>query len=151
MVISVKKLHEDAQLPVKANKDDAGYDIFCVNDGEIVRDSDNNILYIQYNTGISIQPPSGYYTEIYPRSGITKKPLFLANSVGIIDEGYRGEVIIRFKVNKDSVNVENDLYKKGERIAQFIVRKCENNFEFSWQENLSSTNRGEGGFGSSGN
>lgn len=154
MQIFVTKRSEEAVLPERANPDDAGFDLVAIDNGEIVYGkggrSLNDILYIEYKTGIAIEPPAGYHTEIFPRSSITKKNLFLANSIGLVDEGYRGEVIVRFKPTMDPRFAFYQGYKKGDKIAQLVVRKTET-AEFVWSEALSATDRGSGGFGSSGN
>ena len=153
MKIKVKKLHPDAVLPASANQSDAGFDLVAIDDGEIKE------TYIQYRTGIAIEPPPGYHTEIFPRSSLSKTDLMLANSIGLIDEGYRGEVLVRFKVIPPVVENLNDWYtpvrfvpkrfKKGDRIAQLVLRITEYPV-YEWAEELSDTQRGDGGFGSTG-
>jgi dUTP pyrophosphatase len=157
--IYVIKLHPDAQLPVNAHRGDAGYDLVAIDDGETVKDKDGNILYIQYKTGIAIQPPSNYHTEIFPRSSITKTHLVLGNSIGLVDSSYRGEIMVRFKVvkltehwqNSDGSTIgqygEIEKYKKGDKIAQLVIRLTIN-MDFAWVEKLEDTTRGDGGFGS---
>lgn len=140
MEIKVKKLHSEATLPRNANFSDAGYDLVAIDDGII---NDN---FIEYRTGIAIQPPIGYHTEIFPRSSITKYDLVLKNSAGIIDLEYTGELICRYAVLKAD---NPKLYKKGDRIAQLLIRKTEY-ADFIWVEELKDTRRGNGGFGSSG-
>lgn len=157
--IRVKKLHPDAVLPAAATKTDAGYDLVAIDDGEVTD------TYVQYKTGIAIEPPKGYHTEIFPRSSVTKTDLVLANSVGLVDNAYRGEILVRFKIIGPRVREEKakvgdrDVYyreqldpvryKKGDRIAQLVVRKT-NHLEFVWADELSETQRGTGGFGSTG-
>jgi len=158
--IKVTKLHPDAQLPVNAHDGDAGYDLVAIDDGEIVCDKDKNILYIQYKTGIAIEPPKGFHTEIFPRSSVTKTHLVLGNSIGLIDTSYRGEIMVRFKVVNlpdvnyypivDKMDVKNksiEMYKKGDKIAQLVIRPTFN-MSFSWVDKLEETKRGDGGFGS---
>ena len=149
-MIKVKKLHEDAVLPARANSTDAGFDLVAIGDGEFVYDDTGvNCLYIQFRTGISIEPPAGYHTEIFPRSSVTKTHLVLGNSIGPVDEGYRGEILVRFKPTIPP-NVEGFKgYAKGDRIAQLVVRKTET-VGFTWSDDLEDSNRGEGGFGSTG-
>lgn len=144
MLVKVKKLNPDAVLPSSSNETDAGFDLVATDDGEIKG------TYIQYKTGISIEPEIGYHTEIFPRSSISKTDLVLANSIGLVDEGYRGEILVRFKI----VPRQDDkpfpvIFKKGDRIAQLVVRKTERAI-FEWRDELSDTTRGESGFGSSG-
>lgn len=155
MKIKVKKLHPDAVLPASATPTDAGYDLVAIDDGEI-KDT-----YVQYKTGISIEPPPGYHTEIFPRSSLSKTDFMLANSIGLVDEGYRNEILVRFKIIPEvSRATEADTgvewgftqktfglkkYEKGDRIAQLVIRKTQR-AEFVWSEELSETNR-KGGFG----
>ena len=149
-MFKVKKLHEDAQLPSQATDTDAGFDLIAIDDGEFKRDEDNNLLYIQYKTGISIQPPEGYHTEIFPRSSVTKTHLMLANSIGLVDEGYRGEILVRFNVVPSGLRPSNiKRYSKGDKIAQLVIRKTEK-AEFVLVDELDDSERGEGGFGSTG-
>lgn len=149
MNIQVKRLHEDAVIPVRANGTDAGWDIVAIDDGIIKRDGDCNILYIQYRTGLAIQPDNGFYTELFPRSSVTKTNLFLANSIGLIDEGYRGEIMVRFKIAVSDHDDYFSGYKKGDKIAQLVVKKTIR-ANFIEVDELSDTERGDGGFGSTG-
>ena len=164
MKIKVKKLHPDAELPVTAIGADAGFDLVAIDDGKI-KDT-----YIQYKTGIAVEPPPGYHTEIFPRSSVSKMDLVLANSIGLVDGAYRGELLVRFKIIPEVIEYEDvapsgvdahlngkhtakyfDLkkFKKGDRIAQLVLRKTEK-AEYEWAEELSDTQRGDGGFGSTG-
>lgn len=158
MKVKVKKLHPDAVLPAAATPTDAGFDLVAIDDGEI-KDT-----YIQYKTGIAIEPPPGHHTEIFPRSSVSKTDLVLANSVGVVDQDYRGEILVRFKIvppvtrsgmleeAEDQYTTKYfDLfkYKKGDRIAQLVLRKTET-AEYEWSDELSDTHRGTGGFGSTG-
>lgn len=158
MKIKVKKLHPDAKLPASAIPTDAGYDLVAIDDGEI-KDT-----YVQYKTGIAIEPPSGYHTEIFPRSSLSKTNFMLANSIGLVDEAYRGEILVRFKIipEQEESDIKGQLlknidlkkfnlkkFKKGDRIAQLVLRKTEK-AEYEWVEDLSGTQRGVGGFGSTG-
>jgi len=149
MNIQVKKLDKEAVIPIRANGTDAGWDIVAIDDGTVKKDEFGNVLYIQYRTGIAIQPDPGYHTELFPRSSVTKTNVFLANSIGLIDEGYRGEVVVRFK-SASPVMAHPVAYSKGDRVAQLVVRKTIN-ANFIEVEELVETERGEGGFGSTGN
>ena len=167
MSLKVKKLVPEAVLPAKAKIGDAGYDVVAIDDGTWSDDG----TYIQYRTGIAIEVPEGYHTELFPRSSITKTDLVLGNSIGLVDNGYRGEILFRFKVAQrgkqletwsigpDSVRLPDrnvafhkmDLitYKKGDKIGQIVIRKTES-LEVEEVPELSSTERGSGGFGSTG-
>lgn len=161
LVVKVKKLHPEAVLPKQAQASDAGYDLVAIDDGEIKwaegpsGENTGLIQYIQYRCGISVEPPVGYHIEIFPRSSITKYDLMLANSIGLIDEGYRGEILVRFKVALPlhDVKVVRGLpikkYLKGDRIAQMVLRKTVR-ASFVEAEDLSDSQRGSGGFGSTG-
>lgn len=152
--IKVQKLHPDAVLPKSANSTDAGYDLVAVDDGTVSEEG-----YIQYRTGIAISPPEGFHTEIFPRSSISKYSLALANSIGLVDNGYSGEILVRFKFAAPLQSHGNNvfanvgigmakIYKKGDRIAQLVVRKTRI-ASFEWVDELAQTERGTGGFGSS--
>lgn len=175
MKIRVKKLDPEAVLPERAKEGDVGYDLIAINDGEMKYDDYGLLVYIQYKTGLAIDPPEGYYVEIFPRSSITKTGLILGNSIGLVDEGYRGELLLRFKfpntINNnflDGKDLEgNDLiegmletlryryeqspaktrYKKGDKIGQLVIRKAIH-MDFEEVEELSDTDRSDGGFGS---
>jgi len=149
MKIKVKKLHENAVLPAAANLTDAGADLVAIDDGVAKSDGRGGVLYVEYRTGIAVEPPPGYHTEIFPRSSVSKKNLVLANSIGLVDEDYRGEILVRFKVISDNKHFF-EKFSKGDRIAQLVLRKTER-AEYEWADELSDTQRGEGGFGSTGN
>lgn len=158
-ILKVKKLVPEATLPAKAKDGDAGYDVVAIDDGTWNDDG----TYIQYRTGIAIEVPEGYHTELFPRSSITKTDLVLGNSVGLVDNGYRGEILFRFKLT-GRFNTKNGMqwanfptevlgqslimYKKGDKIGQVVIRKTEATFIIQEAEELSSTERGTGGFGS---
>ena len=101
----------------------------AVNDGDIQFDKNGRPLYIEYKTGIAIQPPKGHHTELFPRSSISKYNLLLCNSIGLIDEGYTGEIILRFKIIGDLSDLSKlttknfNFYKKGDKIGQIVIRK----------------------------
>ncbi len=158
MKIKVKKLHPDAVLPTSSTSTDAGFDLVAIDDGEI-KDT-----FIEYSTGIAIEPEPGYHTEIFPRSSVSKTNLVLANSVGLVDTNYRGIILVRFKIVPPIQSIQSILhnepkyetkyfklskFKKGDRIAQLVLRKTEK-AEYEWAEELSDTQRGAGGFGSTG-
>ena len=149
-IIKIKKKHPDAVLPQLAYKSDAGYDLVAINDGVITG------TYIEYSTGLSIEPEPGWHVEIFPRSSISKTDLMLANGIGLVDESYRGEIICRYKiVGRTGWRMSDGggeympvIYKKGDKIAQLVIRKTQH-VDFEWAEELSNSSRGLGGFGSS--
>lgn len=137
LITKVKLLDENMSLPFKKDYNDAGYDLSVSR----LEDCGN---YIKVYTGISIEPELGFYFMMVPRSSIYKKGLFLANSCAIIDNGYRGEIIgIFYKSNSYK------LPEIGERVLQLIPQR-QIQVEFVEANELSDTNRGEGGFGSTG-
>lgn len=138
MKVKIKKLHKDAVIPTYAYDTDAGCDLTAVS----VKETEK---YIEYNTGISVQPPEGYYFEIFPRSSLSNYDLILANSVGIIDNKFIGEIRFRFKKTKDN----GDYYNIGNKIGQMILKK-KIDFNFIEVDSLKETVRGGGGYGSTG-
>lgn len=139
MKIKIKKLDERAKVPTKANPGDAGYDLYATEVG-----INKDIGYFEVKTGLAFEIPKGHVGYIFPRSSISKKKLFLSNSVGVVDSGYRGEVTFRFK----PTNVGSGLYEEGDRVGQLIVMPIPE-IEFEVVKNLSETQRGSGGYGSS--
>jgi len=155
MIIAVKKISQEAVIPQRANATDAGFDLVAIDDGIVDAEG-----FIQYKTGLSIEPQSGIHTNIFPRSSISKYDLVLANSIGLIDNGYRGELLVRFKpVLRFSQDELGNViavfpsplkkYKKGDKIAQLVVSQTVSVSLVECSE-LGQTARGTGGFGSSG-
>lgn len=95
-------------------------------------------------TGVSLEIPEGYVGFLFPRSSISKTKHFLRNSVGVIDSGYRGEVKLRFSLDESSTS-----YQIGDKVGQVIFVKLPT-VELTEVEELPTSARGEGGFGSSG-
>lgn len=144
MVVRFKKLSDKAKTPVRAHKTDAGYDLSSSSiTTEVGEDAK---LVIVYHTDIAVEIPEGYVGLIFPRSSIFKKSLTLTNSVGVIDSGYRGELICKFKTNTDVVP---SVYKEGERFAQLVIVPYLA-VEFEEAKELSEADRGTDGFGSTG-
>jgi dUTP pyrophosphatase len=139
MRIKVKKLHPDAVIPTYAKAGDAGMDLYAT---EMEWDDHGNSCYC---TGLSLEIPAGYVGLIFPRSSISKTPHTLRNSVGVIDSGYRGEVMVKFGGNSSA-----ESYKKGDRIAQVMILPYPK-IHFVESQDLSESERGSGGFGSTGN
>ena len=163
--IKVELLDEEAEVPSRAHNTDSGYDLKFIGVDKIVGD----VIY--FKTGLSMQPAGGYYFEVVPRSSISKLPLSMANSVGVIDRGYTGEIIIPVRVHHSEMGFEsvrqvfpnglvkifgvrpqsfsslaNLILKKKPKMFQAILRKrldCTFNVT-----NLDETDRGDGGFGS---
>jgi deoxyuridine 5'-triphosphate nucleotidohydrolase len=138
--IKVYKSDKDAVIPAKAFEEDAGYDLTIIK-----KIKDFNSKTSLYDTGIKIEVDEGYYTEIIPRSSISKFGYILANNVGIIDNHYRGNLMIALtKIADDAPEIVFPF-----KCCQLIVRKqiFANLYEIT-DDNLSSTVRNEGGFGS---
>ena len=143
MKIKFKKLSETAKIPTRGSTGAAGYDLYGDNeDWLIVRP--NNTVKIPLN--ISMEIPQGYFGAIYARSGLaTKQGLRPSNCVGIIDEDYRGNIIIALTNDTD----ETQKIQPHERVAQMIFHKYIE-AEFVEVDELSNTDRAKGGFGSTG-
>lgn len=136
MQVKIKKLFDDSQLPTKGHLTDTGYDLYV----HRVEDSGN---FIKIYTGVAIQPESGYWFMLAPRSSSHKKGLSLYNNIGIIDNSYTGEIVGVFYKTKDY----KELPKKGDRLLQLIPQELIQ-AEFVEADQLSETERGDGGFGS---
>ena len=134
------KLKEGAVLPSYAKYGDAGMDLMAIS----MRITDE---FVEYGTGISLEIPEGYVGLIFPRSSVSKLDMMLANSVAVIDSGYRGEILCRFKHIQFAGDYK--ISKVGERVAQLIIMPYPQ-IEFEVVSELSTTDRGDGGFGSTG-
>ena len=142
MKVRIKKLNETAVIPSYAKDGDAGMDLVATS---IISSTSTQIT---YGIGLALEIPKGFVGLIFPRSSVRKTRLMLSNCVGVVDSGYRGELQATFnKINNDSVS-END-YKVGDRIAQIMIIPHPP-IEFEEADELSDTERGEGGFGSTG-
>jgi dUTP pyrophosphatase len=152
MIVKVKKLHPDAVLPKQATDTDAGYDMVAIDDGVW----DANQRFIEYDTGIAVEPPSGYHSKISARSSISKFDLVLCNGEGLIDNSYRNSIKFRFKPVYTMLTmgpavgfkVPLNIFKKGDKIGQIKIEKTYY-ADFEEVDTLSQTERGLGGFGSS--
>jgi dUTP pyrophosphatase len=142
MKVRIKKLNETAVIPSYAKDGDAGMDLVATS---IISSTSTQIT---YGIGLALEIPNGFVGLIFPRSSVRKTRLMLSNCVGVVDSGYRGELQATFnKINNDSVS-END-YKVGDRIAQIMIIPYPP-IEFDEVAELSDTERGDGGFGSTG-
>lgn len=143
--VKVKKLHPNAVVPKYAKDGDAGMDLVATN---IIS---NTTFDVTYGTGIAMEIPKGYVGLVFPRSSIRKTDLSLTNCVGVIDSGYRGEIQATFKkiFGKNDVRLDELDYKVGDRIAQIMIIPYPS-VTFIEVDELSQTDRGEGGFGSTG-
>ena len=146
MEIKFKRLSDNAVLPSKAHPTDAGLDLTCTSITSEVNECGQFVLV--YHTGIAVEIPVGYVGLIFQRSSVYKKSLTLTNAVAVIDSGYRGELILKFKnTSGDSIPA---VYNIGDRIAQLVI--VENpEVEPVFADTLSESDRNENGFGSSDN
>lgn len=145
MVLKVKRLTETATLPTFGDPDAAGCDLYADLNGE------NSIIVrpgslVAISTGIACEFPEGYFGMVVPRSSVgTKRGLVLANTVGIIDNSYRGDIMMIFRnVSDDAQEIHH-----RERLAQMILLPYVK-YSIEDTDTLSETERGEGGFGSTG-
>ena len=143
--IKFKKLTEEAVVPAYAHIGDAGMDITCTS---FEYDVKNDCF--MYHTGLAFEVPEGYVMLIFPRSSNRKTNYYLANSVGVLDSGYRGELMFAFKKRDDNrENYNEPPYKVGERIGQIIILPYPQ-IKMIQVTDLADSERGEGGFGSTG-
>jgi dUTP pyrophosphatase len=140
MKVKIKRLHKDAVIPSYAKAGDAGLDLVATSIISFDKEQ------VTYGTGIAIEIPEGYVGLVFPRSSIRKYEQYLSNSVGVIDSGYRGEIQATF----NSRYYADVKYKVGDKIAQILIMPYPS-IEFEETDELSSTERGDGGFGSTGN
>lgn len=156
LVVKIKKLDENAVIPKYESLGAAAVDLVATSK---CYDDLGNVV---YGTGLAFEIPDGYAGFIYPRSSLSKYDLSLANSVGVVDSDYRGEVMLKFKptiefvTHSFAVNTKegkiphiNEEYNIGDRIGQLIIKPIPR-VEFEEVFDLSYTIRGSGGFGSTG-
>jgi len=143
MIVKFKKLHENAVLPTYAKTGDAGLDMVAVS-----KEWSDELGSWVYDTGVAVEIPEGYLGFLMPRSSICKKNLILSNSIGLIDSGYRGSVKFIFR-EIGRLEELHKLYSIGERIGQLVIQPYPT-IEPEWAEELSLTERGVGGHGSTG-
>ena len=141
MQVRVKRLHDNAVVPAYSKPGDAGMDITAVS---MEKDSDGNVV---YKTGLAVEIPKGYVGLLFPRSSNSKTDLYLTNHVGVIDSGYRGEIMFKFRANPSLINAK--IYFPGDRIGQLMILPYPQ-IELVEAEELTSTERGLAGFGSTG-
>jgi dUTP pyrophosphatase len=142
--VSVKKLNELAVMPTQGSTFSAGYDLYAATDKPIILSPGATA---KIGTGLSFELPEGTFAAIFARSGIaTKRGLRPANCVGVCDSDYRGEYIIALHNDTN----ETQIIEPQERISQMILLPFIE-MNFNEVKNLNETDRGSGGFGSSGN
>lgn len=139
--MKVKKLYADAKIPTKGSDYAAGYDLYAMFNYDIKSRETEKV-----SVGITVEIPEGYFGAIFPRSGLaTKQGLRLANCVGVIDSDYRGEWFVPLYNDSDRIRK----IQQGDRIAQVVFIPYLNT-TFEEVDCLSDSNRGNGGFGSTG-
>ena len=139
-IVLVKRVSEYAQLPTRGSKDAAGLDLYCPFHIKVPADSQKKIP-----LGIAVEIPKGHMGLLVPRSSMSKTPLRCANSVGIIDADYRGELSIAY----ENVSCSDYTIFRGDRIAQLIIVPIAI-VDVEEAQTLSETERGDGGYGSTG-
>ena len=150
MKIKIKRLHENSIIPSYAKPGDAGLDLTATSKNY---DEFGNV---SYGTGLSFKIPEGFVGLLFPRSSNSKQSLILSNSVGILDSGYIGEVLFKFKPSTTySENIASNFYETthdyqiGDRVGQLLIIPYPQ-IEFEEVNELEQTVRGDGGFGSTG-
>ena len=143
MKVRIKKLNDNAVMPTKAHATDAGFDLYCTSK-EVHWEKRQLVCH----TGVAFEIPEGYVGLIFPRSSVSNKPLMMANSVGVVDSCYRGEVTAKFNIT-DTRQSAFSHYQEGDRIAQMIIIPYPE-IEFEEADSLSESDRGTGGYGSTG-
>jgi dUTP pyrophosphatase len=138
--VNIKKLHKDSVIPSYSKEGDAGMDL------TITRIIENTTFSVSYGFGIAMEIPKNYVGLIFPRSSVRNKDLILSNCVGVIDSGYRGEIQATFKKTN---GLDSMKYDVGDRGAQIIIIPYPQ-VKFNEVQELSETDRGIGGFGSTG-
>ena len=141
MQVRVKKLHPDAVVPQYAVQGDAGLDLTAIS---ATKDDYGNVI---YGTGLAMEIPQGYVGLIFPRSSNSKTDLYLTNHVGVIDSGYRGEIIFKFRPINGILDAK--VHQKYDRVGQLIIIPYPQ-IELVESDELSDSQRGEGSFGSTG-
>lgn len=144
MQIKIKKVNPNAKIPTRGSDQAAGYDLYACLDAEIVTIPAHQTLKVP--TGLSMAIPEGYFGAIFARSGLAaKQGLRPANCVGVIDSDYRGEFMVMLHNDTD----EPKTVENHDRVAQLVVMPFMS-VEFQETDSLDETQRGSGGFGSTG-
>lgn len=144
MNINITKLNDRAVIPTKGHTGDAGFDLYaCIEEPISIKPGET----VKVPTGLAVEIPNGYFGAVFARSGLaTKQGLRPANCVGVCDAPYRGEYIVPLHNDSDEERVVNP----QDRIAQLIIMPFLE-VQFDVVDDLSETERGNGGFGSTGN
>lgn len=137
LIIKTKKLRENAVMPQRMNVGDAGFDMVATS---MRKDHEHGV--VVFGTWLAFELPEGYAMFVYPRSSSYKHHALMANCVGVVDSGYRGEVHVMFR----GLDCE---YEVGDRIAQAVIMPIPS-VEYVEAEELSDSERGANGIGSTG-
>ena len=138
---TTETVKSEGKLPTRATAGDAGLDLYST---RLTQEVDNSgKLVLVYHTDIAVEIPEGYVGMLFMKSGVAKRSVSLCNAVGVIDAGYRGEIMGKFKVTTDAIPT---VYQPGEAFAQLVIVPVMI-LEPTLVEELSSTERGEKGFG----
>ncbi len=145
--VCVKKLNKKAIIPTRGSTGAAGMDLYaCIDEDVEIHPHETKII----GTGIAVSIPRGYVGLIFARSGLaTKNDIAPANKTGVIDDDYRGELKVSCHSHSNEFNPEKHIIHNGDRIAQLVIMPCMYT-EFTEVEYLDQTERGTGGFGSTG-
>lgn len=151
MSIKIKKLTETAKIPTKGSEYAAGFDLYADNFGDFKSEKEWSLMIlpgetVKIKTGIAVALPENTWGGIYARSGLaTKQGLAPANKVGVIDSDYRGEIIVALHNHSGY----QQMLHQGDRVAQLVIHEFKP-YDFEEVDELDDTDRGEGGFGSTG-
>ena len=140
LIVKVKKLSDNAVIPSYSKVGDAGMDL------TITREIENTTFDVSYGFGISMEIPKNFVGLVFPRSSVRNQDLMLSNCVGVIDSGYRGELQATFKKTQGLDSIK---YKVGDRGAQIVILPYPQ-VKMVESDELSDTERGTSGFGSTG-
>ena len=141
--VKIKFLNKDAKVPSYATHGDAGLDLVATS---FEYNPEKDVFV--YHTGIALEIPYGYVGLVFPRSSIYKQDVFMTNHVGVIDSGYRGDILVTFKYRDRNMPYAPP-YKVGDKIAQLIILPYPI-INFIEVEHLNESERGTGGHGSTG-
>lgn len=144
MELKFKRLKDRAVLPIRGTEGSAGIDLTCTDITTALNEA--NQLMLVYHTDLAVEIPKGYCGLLVPRSSIWKKSLWLTDSIGVIDSDFRGEIVAYMKATTDTVPA---IYKPGERFCQLVIIPVPE-YTITESTELTETDRGEGGFGSTG-
>ncbi len=145
MKVKIKKLHPDAIIPKYAKSGDAGLDLVAVSCNVLEDSMTGEETKVVVDSGIAVEIPEGYVGLIFPRSSIKSTGVRLTNCVGVIDSGYRGSIKAYFDIIDSSLVY----YEKGDKFAQLLILPYPS-IEFEETQELTETERGASGYGSSG-